>query len=313
MTFIFRLEADLEIECGVLPLHQYFFNARESAARSSGACGDGFLGAMEIVPGQRLHVGPEDEVGVAFPDFQLVLLRGAHSAADHLKNVGGGAAVAVLHADGDADNHGGTQVASGARRNGGDQATISKTTRADLDRLEQSRKSATGADGVHKVSLREYHRFARGEVRGHHRKGNAEVFKAARIENAFDQVLKALIACQAESRDAPTGDVAEAERAASINDARKWRAAGVGGAQDAAHAGSRDVRDGDVILLEDLQDAQMGESARETSAEGEADACPAGHTGCTFVQGLAGSVPVPRHTGRMSGRTTSSYGASVLK
>jgi hypothetical protein len=176
--------------------------------------------------------------------------------------------VAVLHADGDADNHGGTQVASRARWNGGDQATISKTTRTDLDRFEQSRKSATGADGVHKVALREYHGFAGGKVRGHHRKRDAEIFKPARIENAFDQVLKALIACQAESRDAPTGDVAESQRAASINDAGQRRAASVGGAQDAAHAGSCDVRDGDVILLEDLQDAKMGEPARETSAKG---------------------------------------------
>ncbi len=135
MTLVFRFEPDLEIKRGVLPLHQQFFNARESAVRRGGARGDGFLGAMEVVPGQRLHIGTEDKVGVAFPDFQLVLLRGAYSAAYHLKNVGGGAAVAVLHADGDADDHCGTEVVSGARRNGSDKAAVGKTTGADLDRF----------------------------------------------------------------------------------------------------------------------------------------------------------------------------------
>jgi len=44
-----------------------------------------------------------------------------------------------------------------------------------------------------------------------------------------------------------------------------------------------------------LQHAEMREAARETSAQSEADACPAGHGGCTIVQGLARRVPVPRH------------------
>jgi hypothetical protein len=60
------------------------------------------------------------------------------------------------------------------------------------------------------------------------------------------------------------------------------------------------MRNGDVILFEDLQNAEMREAARETSAKREADACPAGRGGCTFVQGLALNVPVPRHIGRIA-------------
>jgi len=42
-----------------------------------------------------------------------------------------------------------------------------------------------------------------------------------------------------------------------------------------------------VVLFEDLQNTQVREAARETSAKGEANACPAGHGDCTIVQGLA--------------------------
>jgi hypothetical protein len=70
-----------------------------------------------------------------------------------------------------------------------------------------------------------------------------------------------------------------------------------------------------VVLLQDLQNAEMSEAARETSAKGEANAnaCPAGLGDCTFVQGLARRVTVPRHTNRIAGKTPWSYGPGVPK
>jgi hypothetical protein len=242
-----------------------------------------------------------------------VLLRRVHRSANDLKNVRGGTAVAVLHADGDADYHGSTEVASGARWNRGDEPTIRKTPSADHYRFEQAREGATRADGVHKIALREHHRFAGSQVRGHHSKRNEEVFKPARFEDAFDQVLKTLIACQAEPGDAPTGDVPKAEGTAGLNNARKRRATGVSSAEDASHAGSRDVGDRDVVPFEDLQNAEMREAARETSAKSEADACPAGHGSCTFVQDCARIVPMPLHASRIAGKTSWSYGSRVPK
>jgi hypothetical protein len=313
ITFVFSFDPGLETLGGVFPLPEQFFNPRESAARGSGARSDSFISAVEVVPGQRLHVGPKHEVGVAFPDFELVLLRRVHGPAYNLENVRGGAAVAVQHADGDTNYRSGSEVAGGARWNRRDEPTVSKTPCADHDRFEQAREGAARADGVHKIALREHDGFAGSQVRGYYRKRNAEIFKLARFENAFDQILKTLIACQAEPGDAPTGDIPEAQGTAGLNDARKRRATGVGSAQDAAHAGSRDVRDGDVVLFEDLQNAEMREAARETSAKREADACPVGHGDCTFVQDFARSVPVPRHTSRIAGKTSSSYGSRVPK
>src|SRR5260370_15700039 len=106
-------------------------------------------------------------------------------------------------------------------------------------------------------------------------------------------MLKTLIACQPEPRDAPAGDVPEAERSAGFYDAHKRRATSVSGAQDTAHAGSRDVRNGDAVLLQDLQNAKVRESARETSAKSEADACPPGHGGGPFFPPLSPRGPHP--------------------
>src|SRR5208283_4387638 len=74
----------------------------KGAASSSGARFDGVVNTLEIVPSDGLHVGTQDEVGVTLPGFELVLLRGTDGAADHLKNVSGSAAMAVVQTNGDA-------------------------------------------------------------------------------------------------------------------------------------------------------------------------------------------------------------------
>src|SRR5262249_53850973 len=75
-------------------------DARKSQARNAGPCFDGFLSAIELVPGDGLNIRAEDEVGVALPDFELVLLRRADGPSHDLENVRGSAAVTVLHANG---------------------------------------------------------------------------------------------------------------------------------------------------------------------------------------------------------------------
>jgi len=131
---------------------------------------------------------------VALPYFQLMFLRSVHRAADDLKNVSGCAAMAVLNADGNADNDFRAKLARGPRGNWRDQAAVGKAARADFYRLEQARKGTTGANRVDEMTLREYYRLAGCEVRGHHSQGNAQLFKLARLENALDQVFQARIA-----------------------------------------------------------------------------------------------------------------------
>jgi hypothetical protein len=121
-----------------------------------------------------------------------------------------------------------------------------------------------------------------------------------------------MIARQTEAGNAPTSNVPEAQRAASLNYTSERRAAGVSSAENAAHARSRDVRNGDLVLLEHLQNTEMRKPARKTSAQSEANACPDGHGGCTFVQGFARNVAVPRHAIKIAGGTSSTYGSRVL-
>ncbi len=68
-----------------------------------------------------------------------------------------------------------------------------------------------------------------------------------------------------------------------------------------------------MVLFEDLEDTQVSEAARETSAKGQADACSPGHGDGGFVPSLAHRLPVPRHAHRIAGGLSLSYGSHVPK
>src|SRR5258707_6752677 len=80
-----------------------------------------------------------------------------------------------------------------------------------------------------------------------------------------------MIACQAEPRYAPASDIAKLQVAAGREDFGERSAASVRRAQNAPYAGAGDVRDRDVILLEDLQHAEMRETTRKAATKGDAD------------------------------------------
>ena len=67
---------------GVKLTCQKLAELRKSAASGSGTRLDGFVNAFKIVPGKGLQIGPQNEVGVTFPGFQLVLLGGADSSTE---------------------------------------------------------------------------------------------------------------------------------------------------------------------------------------------------------------------------------------
>ena len=117
-----------------------------------------------------------------------------------------------------------------------------------------------------------------------------------------------MVAGQTQPRDPPTADVPETQGAASSNDTCQGRAAGVCRAENAANAGSGDAGDGDLMLLEYLQNAQVREAASETPAKGEADTWPDGRGGPVAQVGLAvvpherenASLDLPGPMGRAS-------------
>jgi hypothetical protein len=103
------------------------------------------------------------------------------------------------------------------------------------------------------------------QVGGDNREGYTQILKLFGIEDAFDQVAEAVVAGQAQAGDVPAADVAKLQGPAGRHDASQWGAAGIGRAENAAHAGARDAGYRNVMLFEDLQNAEVREAARKTA------------------------------------------------
>jgi hypothetical protein len=266
----FGFDPSLELGMDILRRVEQFLDARKRAAGRCGAGFDGLVGTIKIIPGERLDVGAENQVGVTLPYLELMLLGGADGAADDLKDVGWSAAVTVIEANRNGQHKPSTKLAGGGCGNLGDQTTIGEPTRSNLHGFEQARESAACADRLAQISVGENYGLSVGQVRRDYSCGNLEVLELARFEHLLDQIAQAVIAGEPQPGNAPPGDVPETERAASSNDARERRAAGIGRPENAAHARASDIRNWNVILLENLQDAEMGESPGESAAQSQA-------------------------------------------
>src|SRR5438270_5060419 len=136
-------------------LFEQSFNARQ---RTEGCCGsrlNRFIGARKIIPSQKLNIWAKDKICVALPSFELVLLRRANCAGDHLKNICRRYAMAILHANGNRNHGSRAELACGVRWNRRHKAAICKTPRANLHRFEQAGEGAACPNRVHQVSLGE--------------------------------------------------------------------------------------------------------------------------------------------------------------
>ena len=85
-----------------------------------------------------------------------------------------------------------------------------------------------------------------------------------------------MIAGEAEAGNAPPADVAKFESAAGGDNTSQRSAASVGRAENAADACTRDAGDRNVMLLENLKNAEVGEAAGKAATEGDADTWPSG-------------------------------------
>jgi hypothetical protein len=132
----FGFEPGLEFGMGVLRRIEQLLDSGERAASRCGTGLNGFVGAVEIIPCERLDVGAENQVCVALPNFKLMLLSGADGAANHLKYVGWSAALPIFDANRNGDDVLRAKIARGARGNLSDQASIGEAARADFNGLE---------------------------------------------------------------------------------------------------------------------------------------------------------------------------------
>lgn len=158
--------------------------------------------------------------------------------------------------------------------------------------------------------MREDDGLSARKVSCYHGHGDRQVFKAPGLEYPLDQITQPVIAREAQPGNPPSSDITEADSAACGHDARKRRATGIRGTEYAANACAGDIGDRDVILLEDLQDAKVGETARKAAPQSQADACPFGRGRCPLDQWeLMGA----RHEKRMPFASILPNGPGVLK
>ena len=111
-------------------------DTRNRKLRGGGAGFDGFVGAMEIVPGEGTDIGPNDEIGVALPSIELVFLRGVYRSSDDLEHVLWSFAVRIVDADRHSDYQTGAESARGLGGDWRDKRAIGKAARADLNWFE---------------------------------------------------------------------------------------------------------------------------------------------------------------------------------
>jgi hypothetical protein len=163
-------------------------DAGERAAGRFGACFDGLVGTVEIIPRESLDIGPENQVGMTFPYFELVLLSGADGARNYLKDVGGSPAMPIFDAYRDGDDVLSAKIARGAGGDLRDQSSVGEAARANFDGFEQARKSTACADGFGEIAVSENHGFSVGQVSGDDGHGDLEIFETLRFENLLDQV-----------------------------------------------------------------------------------------------------------------------------
>src|SRR5580698_2527582 len=117
---------------------EIFLNSWQSAPRDRCARSDGLVGPVEGVPGERMNVGPQYQIGVAFPNLELMLLCGAHCPRYHLKYIGWRSAVGVLDPHRHAQHKFGAHFACRPGRNWSDEPAVGQAACADLYRLEQA-------------------------------------------------------------------------------------------------------------------------------------------------------------------------------
>src|SRR2546427_1004365 len=191
-------------------------NAMQSKCKGGSAGFNGFAGSLEVVPGERIHVGADNEVGVALPGIELMLLCGADCAGHDLKHVLRRSAMAVLNANGNPNNDTAAKLASCLSRHGSDKSAVGEAARADLNWFKQAGEGAAGADCFNKRPLAKDHRIAGGQVCGDDGVGNFHVFEVRGIEDALDQVSEAVIAGESEAGNAPARDIPETNERAGL-------------------------------------------------------------------------------------------------
>ncbi len=226
----------------------------------------------EIVPGDAVHVGGDDDVGMAAPVGFGAALHDLEAAIDDGEDAGrvGGD---LGRRQGDAD---GGDDAGSAKGLSGDlhaDGAIDEKAAVVAHGLKEAGIGATGADGLEDLTV-----FAKddgvagGEVGGDDGEGELHILEVMDGEDAAEEVLHAVAGGDTEAADAPAGDVLELHGTGDGFEVMGIGATGETGGDDRSGADAGDPTDGDALAFEDAEDAEVSDATGEATAESEADA-----------------------------------------
>lgn len=104
ITLGFGLEPGLKFGMRVFGRIEQRLDPGKRAVRGCRTGLDGLVCTVKVIPRERLDVGAQNQVRVALPNFELMLLGGADCSADHLKDVGRSAAMSIFDANRNGDD-----------------------------------------------------------------------------------------------------------------------------------------------------------------------------------------------------------------
>ena len=137
---------------------------------------------------------------------------------------------------------------------------------------KQAGKGAARANRIHHFALiAEHHRLARAQVGRHHGQRNLHLLEAVGFQQAAQEHHHPVAPGESEPADGPPRDVAELHRSAYAFDLSARCAGGVGGGNHGPRAYSPDAVDGNAVLLQNPQHADMRNASGKPAAQSDSD------------------------------------------
>jgi hypothetical protein len=109
------------------------------------------------------------------------------------------------------------------------------------------------------------------KVGGNNHSRHGQILELPRIKETMDQGTETVVAGQAEAGHAPAAEVSKANLTAFFNDTGQRKPTGISGTQDAPNTAASDASDGDLLILENAEDSQVGVAPSETASQCQAN------------------------------------------
>jgi hypothetical protein len=135
---------------------------------------------------------------------------------------------------------------------------------------EKAGIGARGAQGRSDFAFGEVYGSPVNQIGGHDAQRNFHLVEEFGRREFVQEMLERCVRCHAHARKLPAAEIAKGGGCALALHLGEGGAAGVGGGDQRAHAGSGDEINRDLVLFEHAQDADMRNAARKSAAESQA-------------------------------------------